>query len=918
MAKDITLKNGDGSMIYYPKTVSDLVYDNATGQTIKQQLANLSTTDVSVIRNAYVASDGTITKYVNYSSVSNVIKIRIVENCLIKGNLTFTVLAEQYDGIRFEDSQGNKTRSFSRSQYRETLANAGYTVQANETWLYVNSPCDLGSYLDMHNPSVAKWNRLYLDDNAFRTYAEDNITNSNNRITNLEAAITFSEPTYNTTNDRIDYIEGYYVNQSNNFSVAAGYAIYVYELNYTTKVRITGKSAIVAQDTGILVFCSSYNKDAKSCVRTHTIRYPQGAAPFDMTLDVPEGSKYLLVNNKVAFADTENEVQVYVNPDVKQSLELIETKLDDTITETNDNFDEVNEKITDLENSLMSDLFSTDELPILDARNGYYLGSVTNTAINVLGGGTFSNFATPVYDVSSINGQKIKIYAPYFTSTPTTNVAFAFFNSFNPSGGQRTTIYDVVEAKTYAQLDLPTSKVTLEIDVPQGCNYFVYCANVKYSSEPTAYWNVYYQLDLKDAFSEVDDKVNTLEEIVDNIKQTDLSDWTLYTIGDSLSTPNKYQNEIVELTNINFDGSKNNDNTYRLSAGGTNSIYGMLAGVIRTRNLVNSGWITNQGDKTIILFEQYNDCSQVGSTDDFDITAPLCTIEQVLDSSENKDNFANYIQTIPVASRKLGTVLKMKQSTQCISKRVRITNRPSTAGVVNISVGWTGNSNTYPISVSPSMTLAELYDKILEWDYGQITDTWNESEQSVDFSVHGTYEVAFTFTDTDNTGMAVSVESFTGGTIDYLYWFVGTSVSDWEDTTKWNENNLNWDSAMKSQFQLVQKNFPKAKVFWVFAPHLGNNVESITDTNGFVDVNAYYATNGQYNTVNWINHAIDKTKQACNLYGVHFLDAHHKAGMSPQNQTYYYGANNKVHPNNTGYRHFGDWIAQQIVSNLQK
>ena len=38
MAKDITLKNGDGSMIYYPKTVSALVYDNESGETVKEQI----------------------------------------------------------------------------------------------------------------------------------------------------------------------------------------------------------------------------------------------------------------------------------------------------------------------------------------------------------------------------------------------------------------------------------------------------------------------------------------------------------------------------------------------------------------------------------------------------------------------------------------------------------------------------------------------------------------------------------------------------------------------------------------------------------------------------------------------------------------------------------------------------------------
>lgn len=38
MAIDITIKNPDGSKIYYPKTVSDLVYDNDNGKTVKEEL----------------------------------------------------------------------------------------------------------------------------------------------------------------------------------------------------------------------------------------------------------------------------------------------------------------------------------------------------------------------------------------------------------------------------------------------------------------------------------------------------------------------------------------------------------------------------------------------------------------------------------------------------------------------------------------------------------------------------------------------------------------------------------------------------------------------------------------------------------------------------------------------------------------
>ena len=41
MAKEITLRSSNGKEIYYPKTVTDLVYDNETGKTVKEMLNTL-------------------------------------------------------------------------------------------------------------------------------------------------------------------------------------------------------------------------------------------------------------------------------------------------------------------------------------------------------------------------------------------------------------------------------------------------------------------------------------------------------------------------------------------------------------------------------------------------------------------------------------------------------------------------------------------------------------------------------------------------------------------------------------------------------------------------------------------------------------------------------------------------------------
>ena len=42
MAKDLTLKTPDGSTTLYPKTVTDLVFDNASGESVKSMLSGIT------------------------------------------------------------------------------------------------------------------------------------------------------------------------------------------------------------------------------------------------------------------------------------------------------------------------------------------------------------------------------------------------------------------------------------------------------------------------------------------------------------------------------------------------------------------------------------------------------------------------------------------------------------------------------------------------------------------------------------------------------------------------------------------------------------------------------------------------------------------------------------------------------------
>ena len=78
MAKDITLKSPNGEEIYYPKTVSDLVYDNESGKTLKQQIKEKTWL---VKKGLFYVPNGSTKPY----SLSNTVFVKIpTKDCIIK------------------------------------------------------------------------------------------------------------------------------------------------------------------------------------------------------------------------------------------------------------------------------------------------------------------------------------------------------------------------------------------------------------------------------------------------------------------------------------------------------------------------------------------------------------------------------------------------------------------------------------------------------------------------------------------------------------------------------------------------------------------------------------------------------------------------------------------------------------------
>ena len=81
MAKDITIKNPQGTITYYPKTVSQLVYDNETDETVKEQIdaVNKKVRFVDLTQLDTLKTVDSLGKYVVYNNNNTNAKIGSLE-----------------------------------------------------------------------------------------------------------------------------------------------------------------------------------------------------------------------------------------------------------------------------------------------------------------------------------------------------------------------------------------------------------------------------------------------------------------------------------------------------------------------------------------------------------------------------------------------------------------------------------------------------------------------------------------------------------------------------------------------------------------------------------------------------------------------------------------------------------------------
>lgn len=381
-----------------------------------------------------------------------------------------------------------------------------------------------------------------------------------------------------------------------------------------------------------------------------------------------------------------------------------------------------------------------------------------------------------------------------------------------------------------------------------------------------------------------------------------LSQFTLYTIGDSLSTGGYWQAKVNAKTGIQFDNTKNVSNT-PTSAGGTiTGGGGSLNALWRTKNLIDGGYITDGGENEIVIIECVNDLS---ADVQFDNTAHAVIPTEPVGQYNWSDWGSTLLASIPSEKRAINACLKLL-STGMSGKNLAITTLPTNEGDVTLSITTSSlGVNSYSIHVTPSDTLSTILEKILEYDYAGVTDALADDGQSVDFAS----PTNVTFADTGNTGMRVTITDTTSAKSSTMFYFIGTSVSQWTDTSAWLDgNNFTFSAGYKSVIELLLNTYPKLKIVLAAFPALATTPSEYLLPNGNYDTAAFYNSTRMVNNRKLRDALIDVGK----YYNIPVIDVFGNIGITINNYSAYYH-NMNVHPKQDGYARIGDIVAARLI-----
>ena len=408
------------------------------------------------------------------------------------------------------------------------------------------------------------------------------------------------------------------------------------------------------------------------------------------------------------------------------------------------------------------------------------------------------------------------------------------------------------------------------------------------------------------------DKVTSYGEIErKQDSKTSLRDYTLYSLGDSLSVPGKWQGEVSSKTGCLFDNSKNIRSGYPLSVGGSSSYgTGFFNLLWRVKNLVSQNVITGDGENTIIVLQNANDA---WNPQTFEPSARSFIPGNIINAGLESEFNSAVLSNIPSASRDLNAVLSLENIVS--GTNVKITTLPVREGNVRLSIEMPNTGMVfYSMHMVPQATDAETMqyclERILEYQYTGINDTLGADNESVNFSEEGSgrFIPLITFTDVDNTGMQVTISETSDARSTKAYYFTGNSIqdSDWAVVANW-KKGLTFSEGIKSGIEFLKRTYPKAHIFLTMFP-----VYNVTPS-------SYLNDNGTYNHYGFYNSSQEANNRSllaaytaiASFYQIPIINVLGLSGINLDNlSTYYY--DNNVHPKDIGYNKIGDVLAAAL------
>lgn len=525
---------------------------------------------------------------------------------------------------------------------------------------------------------------------------------------------------------------------------------------------------------------------------------------------------------------------------------------------------------------------------------------------------SYQGCVIPLEKWSALKNKKIGFTLEDVNETDETNgliIQLTAQSNFNVNYGIYNFISGSEQSFPYSSLvNIPEStNISLEDD---DMVYLLIYANFSSSGNPlTMRVSIYYYLtewvespiDLSGYYTkeETDEKISELAG-------STYSKYTLYSIGDSLCAGGQWQAQCATKLGCNFSQDLNADPSHPTSIGGTASAMSRRDSTFfRAMNLINYGEIKKKGENAIICIQNVND-----GTFTFDSTARSYTLVNEVDIDEIT---SEALAAIDDTYKTWGTVLRQLQ--KIAGKVLTINTLPTIEGDITLKIGWAGPGvSNYNVHVVPQATdeetLQYVYDRIIEYDFKGIHDAAydNGTISGVSFSSgSASYMPTVEFTDTDSTGMTVTITEVDDTVWGTCYWFDSDDLSNWTDTSYWVTPKAS--SGWKSAVEALIAAFPKAKIAIVHLPRIAETQANYLKSNGLYDEVAFY------NSVNDTNvKEIERCKAIADLYRLKFIDVYSYCGICATNLTNFYPANANVHPSANGYIRWGDIIAGEIQS----